>query len=314
MHSVPLPRWPRIFRSDHDEKHHESLQTALASAQRDLSQAKREHDSARKEFSQVEQILNNTKSSAASLTTFLGCGVSGPTDHSSLCLKAAELMVELEDVEYRLSEAKDRTQPAALSRVERECADAHLNLEHLNARLNEMRQRIASGRRELFMILTSEDWAKASEAETERQIADRIYKHLKSEMKHAAGNADPPVPTAPTCHVHAGRARLIRRKLELELQIHEATIERACAQIRRKVTIGTLLDDLAKLDAALRALGLEGLNLKELKQKHLPEGPLTPLKRPMSSAAALPAPAELAHETGKRSHSDLKRPIQKTRV
>jgi hypothetical protein len=178
--------------------------------------------------------------------------------------------------------------------------------------LKETQQSIMDAQFELFDILASESWRRGSDAAAESEIADRVHMHLQSQVKRAleAQYSESPPAARPDQDLPAVQ-RLLHRRMEVEQQLHEAQFQRCCAQIRRRVTIATLLDDLTRLDASLRALGQEGFNLTELRKNYLPEGPLSPLKRPKSSGAGVRKVEQLTARKVVRPNSDLKRPLKR---
>ena len=66
------------------------------------------------------------------------------------------------------------------------------------------------------------------------------------------------------------------------------------------------------LDAALNALGVDGIDVDKHRRRCLPEGPLSPLKRPKSSNASVRGSKSdyLTGVSAGRSKSDIKRPIR----
>jgi hypothetical protein len=307
----PQPhRIPTIFSRIGDEDSEELVSlTAQASVRCDLSRAKRDFDSAKQEFLQVQRILEDTSGAAVTLAGSLSRGISSTPEHGALRIRTAVLILQLEEINFRLSEAKKLSESTTLSQIERERIESASKVEGLRRNLTEMQNRIRMGQTELFGIISSENWERATAAETERQISDRIYKFVTAEMKQLS--ADPPITSPTKSETDPRRIRPIQRRLELEKEVSEATQERTFAQTIRKVRIATLLDDIARFDAALRSLGEEGLNLKELERQHLPEGPLAPLKRPSSSAGVGRSPMEGMTVQLKRPNSDLKKRVRR---
>jgi IS5 family transposase len=92
---------------------------------------------------------------------------------------------------------------------------------------------------------------------------------------------------------------LLQRRMEAEQAYEDARYQRVCAQIKRRVTVAGLLDDLSKLDKALREAGGEGLDVDDLRKRHLPDGSLSPVKRPKTSS-------DITRVTTSRPNSDIK--------
>jgi hypothetical protein len=236
--------------------------------------------------------------------------MSSTPEHAALRRRVALLTIELEDLQYQFSEAQHQCQSSTIAQLERKRAESFQKVSSLQSQLNETQQSIRDSQFELFDILASESWRRASDAAAEREIADRVHVHLQSQVKRALESLhNDNLPAArtdlPTIQ------RLLHRRMELEQQLHEAQFQRCCAQIRRRVTIATLLDDLGRLDTSLRALGQEGFILSELRKNYLPEGPLSPLKRPKSSGAGVRKGEQLTARKVVRPNSDLKRPLKR---
>jgi DNA repair exonuclease SbcCD ATPase subunit len=305
------PKAPIFFdREDDDIKEPDHVQDKLAAARRNLSRAKRELESAQKELTQVQQLLDDTDSQAAALADSLSRGISSTPDHAAVRHRVARLTIELEDLQYQISDAQHHCQPPTIAQLERKRADVDQRIESLRSQLSETQQAIRDSQFELFGIFASENWRQASDAAADREIADRVHVHLQSQVKRALEAETTPAPSEAQRELPVVQ-RLLHRKMELEQPLHEAQFQRCCAQIRRRVTIATLLDDLTRLDTSLRALGQEGFSLSDLRKKYLPEGPLSPLKRPKSSGAGVRKGEQLTVRKVVRPNSDLKRPLKR---
>jgi chromosome segregation ATPase len=313
---------PAFFWRGGDEfKEREHLQDELTVAKRDLTRVKQQLEKARKEFEQVQQLLNDRDGQASTLADSLTRGQSSTAEHSLLRRRVAELTIEIENIQNRISEARQHSQPRAIGRLEQERADLFWQIESREHQIWETRERIRSAQFEYFGKLSSEGWRKASDAAREYQIADRIQEQLKAFVKKAFeeqnfgdSSAQPPLRAV----VEANRdlqplQMLLHRRMALEVQLDDAKFQRCCAQIRRRVTIATLLDDIARLDSALRALGEDGFDLMELQKAHLPEGPLTPLKRPRNTLAPVKPRGDVTARSSERPNSEVTRPVSATR-
>jgi hypothetical protein len=99
---------------------------------------------------------------------------------------------------------------------------------------------------------------------------------------------------------------LLVRRMGLEAEYAGIQQQRAFTQIRRRVTISALLDDLALLDRQLKAMGQDGLDVADLPRTYLPEGPPPPLKTPPATPMGM--------KSKPRPKSDLRLPINTSRL
>lgn len=83
--------------------------------------------------------------------------------------------------------------------------------------------------------------------------------------------------------------QLLNQKMQLDVQCQEIMRQRYATQIRRRVSIASLLNDIEKLDYALQDLGEEEIGVNDLRRSFLPDGPLSPIKmRKQSASLSMP--------------------------
>jgi hypothetical protein len=303
---------PRFFNRDDEFKEE---QTEDAPLQSELASAKRELEQAREEFRQAQTHLNDRDSLCASIADSIGHNDQCTPEHAELRRRIAALAIDIEETEHQIAEARAHTDPSMIAQLERERSDYLRHVESLDRELFETQERIKHTQLELFRLFASEDWRTASAMAAERQITSRILERSRTNVDKALEVQTPRAPSNPPRKVvDVEIQRLLEQRKLLDQQCQKAVQQRWCAQIRRRVKVASLLDDLTSLDAALRALGDEGFDVGGLRMKYLPEGPLTPLKQRAQTASGERVKKGLAaFETG-RSKSDLKRPIRGRRL
>ncbi|OHT15255.1 hypothetical protein TRFO_14297 [Tritrichomonas foetus] len=307
-----------FFRGGDEYKENEHLQSEYFAAKNECKRAKKELDEARAEYEKVKAILDDKEGHAVALAESLGGNNAVTTEHANLRKKIAELTVDIEDINHSILEAKSHASPSTVAAMDRERSSYFLTIENLQLKLEQMEKSTQNRQNKLFEIISSPEWHEAIQISCEHQIQFRINENLRLRIKNAFeqqnygdSSQQPPLKRVIDNSNYPELHQLLQRRHQLQIQCQEMVQERTFAQIRRRVSIATMLDELAKLDDALVSLGEEGINLNELRRMYLPDGPLTPLKRPKSSAT--PSRSQSGCITPKcatgRSRSDIKRPF-----
>jgi hypothetical protein len=275
-------------------KEAEHLQSELVTAQTNLDLAKVELEEARAEFHNVQLLLNNKEGQAIAIAESFGASSSSTAEHASLRRRVAELTLDMEDLDHKIGDAIRHGHPTCLAQLERERSAHFLEIANLDRQIHGIAQRIRQCKLNQIELLVSDDFHRASIVTVEHEIGVRIHEFLRSQTHQAfeAQNCTetPRVPVIPvdTTSTDARKLQLLlNQRMDLEADYLIAHQQRAFAQIRRRVIISALLDDIALLDAALQAIGQESLNVEQLRQSYLPEGPFSPLATQKMTASAL---------------------------
>lgn len=313
-----------FWRGDDEFKEVETIQNQHTQAKSELSRAKHELEAARAEYNNVLAVYENKEQHAVALAQSLGNESSTTSESANLRRRIAELTLDIEDLEHRIEDAKIHSLPSTIEQLDREKSQLFLSVEKLRSKYEETQQKILKQQIDLFSILVSQDWREAITTSAEHQIAFRIKQQLSNSVQCAFEKQNfPNFPVTQKKQTPTNSQKdtkeakdlqiLLQKRSQLVQQCNEAAYKRNCAQIRRRVIIASMLDDLQRLDSALKSLGKEGLNIDQLKRSYLPEGPLSPLKRPKSSVLTARGRTELSPLTTGRSKSDIKRPFATTR-
>jgi hypothetical protein len=302
---------PRLFSGDGDQFTDSEPPSDDTPARSELADAKLELAAARSDFEQVQNNLNDKSTLALSIANSIGHNSSSSPEHADLRRRIAELTVEIEETEHKIEEARSSIDPALIVAREKERNEYFRQVETLDRELAETQQRIRQRQFDLFRLLSSDDWEKATAAAAERQIMSRIHDRLRSILDNATKEHNSGTTGSPVKSVPPAIQALLDERARLERECRQAEQQRWCAQTSRRVNIASRLDNAKLLDAALRALNAVGLDVPGLSKEYLPDGPLTPLKPRAKTPTGVRAKQQgLADvETG-RSKSDLKRPIR----
>ena len=311
-YQTPSFVWRSCDETDHDSEY--SL------AQSDLKKAKEAMEKARKEFEMVQKAYNDKEKRIVELAESLGGNSSSTAEHMRLRKGIAELTIELEDIEMKLNETQKNSSPGAILQLEQEKMTYFVCIQNLKQQIEETEKRIKQQQRELFEILVSDEWRDATAIATEHQITMRIKENMDrnvttafQEQNFDSKNQTPKKKIIETNKPDFQKLQsLLAKRALLKQEYQKAQHERCCAQIRRKVTLACMLDELQRLDATLKSLGDEGIDVEQYRKAYLPEGPLSPLKRPKSSDASIRGGRKepTAGQGTGRSKSDLNRPIR----
>ncbi|OHS97154.1 hypothetical protein TRFO_36678 [Tritrichomonas foetus] len=326
-----------FFRSNDDLNTTDNIQNEYTLAKEDLTRAKKQLEEANCEFSSVKDILDDRDGHAIEYAESLMGNNHGQlsknslnSEQANLRRKIAELTVEVESLDFQLADVKRYVQPDIVEQMEHDRTTYFNLIKNQKSKLAQIQKKTRDQQIRLFNILISQQWHDATKTATEHQIACRIKSILSSHIKTPDSPSSSKSPNhgsfskADSLHqtfdgsnnqisiekVSPEIKLLIQKKHQLEQECQEAQNRRICAQVRRRVSIASLLDELQRLDAALRTLDQEGLRVSELRRNYLPEGPFSPMKRPKSSAEAARSRAELAPKQPGRSQSDIKRLIR----
>jgi hypothetical protein len=279
---------PFFFRGDDEFKEREHLQSESTMLQSNLLIAKKSLESTRQEFYEVQFAFNEKEGQTVKIATSLPQGPYLTTEHARLRRRVLDLIADLEEVQRRIEEARQRAQLTTIGQLERERTEYFLNIESLGSDMREVQHQIENSHLDMFQLLSGDSWREASAAAIEHQIADRIHDTLKGQVKRAFedqnyGDRQPPPMKAVVDAASpdfTALQDLLQRRMEAEQACEHARFQRTCAQIRRRVTVAAMLDGLSRLDEALRDAGDQGVDIEDLRKRHLPEGALSPVKRP----------------------------------
>ena len=303
-----------FFSRDDEFKETDQTQSDFASAQQDLARAKRDLETVRGEFTSVQTLFNDREGRIADILASLDPNSSATPEHAQLLRRVAELTLDIEDTESRLCDARKYSDANAIARLEKEKKTYFSCIQNLDEEIGETEKRIRTRQLELFKILTSDAWHEVTATAAEHQITMRVKESLEQAAKSAAAEASlrDLKSRDEQCEVSPELQALLKARAQLSQQCQVAQQQRIRAQIRRRVTIACLLEDLQRLDAALNALGVDGIDVEKHRRRCLPEGPLSPLKRPKSSNASVRGSKSdyLTGVSAGRSKSDIKRPIR----
>jgi hypothetical protein len=244
-----------------------------------------------------------------SIADSIGHNASCTAEHAELRRRVAELTVEIEETEHKINAARTSIDVTLIAERERERDDYFRQIEDLDRELAETQQRIRHRQFELFRLLGSEEWEKATAAAAENQIVSRIHDRLKSAWENAKKEQNAVRAKTTGKPIPAATQALLDERGMLERECREAEQQRWCAQTSRKVNIASRLENAKLLDAALTAIGAVGLDVARLRKEYLPDGPLPPRQRAKTATGVREKQGLADVETG-RSKSDLKRPIR----
>lgn len=301
---------PSFFSQDDEFSESDHVSGDLTSAQQDLAQAKRALEAARSEFASVQDVFNDREARISELVASLSASSGSTPEHAQLLQRIAELTFDIEDTESRLTEARKYSNAASITQLEKEKANYFSCIANLNQKIRETEKRIRKQQFELFDIFVSEQWHETTAMAAEHQITMRVKENLERASRNAADEAKSTQPKRGDFSPQI--QALLDKRAELTRQCHEAQQQRTAMQFRRRVTIACILEDLRRLNAALIALGEPGIDVERHRRQFLPEGPLSPLKRPKSSNASVRGSKSdyLTGVSTGRSKSDIKRPIR----
>lgn len=306
-----------FWRGSDEFKETEHIQKTCATAKDDLTRVRQELEEARKEFFDVEKELNDKEKQAVTLAQSLGSSSSTTAEHAKLRRQIAELTLEIEEIQKKLSDVKAHAQPSTILQLEKERMSYFVCVENLNLNIKQTQEQIREKQLELYELLASEKWRAATNTSIEHQITMRICENVKGSVKSAFekqnfgdSKLQPTMKKVVNPTDNQALLELLQNRTELEYQCQQIEHQRCSAQIRRRVVAACLLEDLQRLDMALRSLGEEGIDIEGLRRRYLPEGPLSPMKRPRSSGSARGSRTDLLAKKESRSKSDIKRPIR----
>ena len=278
----------------------------------DLLLAKQQLEETLAEYNSAESILRNCTSQATDYAESLISRKSESAEQASLKRQIAELVVEVEELSYALEDEKRYVDPDTLEQMENDIKEYNKEIQGQRRKLKAIQKKVQEETMRLLGMLTNDKWREAVSTLTEHQIATRIRNELTTNVKPSADAREKQKEEmVPVDSVKSELLPLLQKRRQLELECQETQNRRKAAQVRKRVNIANLLDELQRLDMALKTLGHEGIQLNELRRNYLPEGPYSPMKRPKSSGEASRGKYELTPKTTTgRSQSDLKRPIK----
>lgn len=303
-------------RDEDDDKEFEASQKDYSNARQELSRVKHDLEDAKSEYSNVISTFNDRESFASSLSEQFGSNSNESAENTKIRHRIALLAIEIEDIEHKIQENKKKCISSKLDQLEKERTMYSTCIVNLRKDDQQIKTAIRQKQVELFDILMSERWREAIETSAEHQIAYRIRQQLQNnELSEFQQTNEPTLQMQLVQQLSnlpdtAKLRELLQNQVDLIKQRNQAQYKRFCAQIRRRVKIASMLDDLQRLDCALRSLGQEGLCISDLRRQYLPEGPLSPLKRPKSSTSTARGRTELSTNSSGRSKSDIKRPYR----
>lgn len=293
-------------------KEAEHLQGEYIQAKTDYIKAKKELDEVTKEYQAVSEQFDNKEGQAVALASALG-GVSSATEENAKLQKEiARLSIEINEIEQKITEAKQRSNPTYIGQLEKERATTYVSVERMQHSCDQTDKEIEEMKRELYEILTSDKWREACQINAEHNIVLREQKKLKSdvnkafeEQNYATKQTDGTIRVRtvdnPQLQALTG---LISQRDDLQNKLFAATHDRCMAQIYRRVILSSKLDQIEQLNDVLKELNMDDdvIDVEALRQKHLPEGALSPIKRP-STAMSKREP---------KGNSQIKRPFSST--
>ena len=285
---------PQFFWRGGDEfKEREHLQADYLQAKKEHTKAKRELEETKKEYEQVNELLSNRDKQACALASALGGGSQTTEENSKLNKQIAKLTLEISDIEDKISEASQRTQPVYISQLEKERATSYIAVEKLSHESDTLKREIDDMTQEFYALLTSQEWLDANNINAQHQIISREKAKMRQEVNrlfeeqnYAKENKKEQalrVRTDGNQHLMQ-LSDLSKKRDNLQNKLAKVQHERFMAQTYRRIMISSKLDIISQLNNALAELGLEQVNVEELKQKYLPDGPLPPVKKRPSTA------------------------------
>ena len=317
-----------FFRGGDEFNESERLKNELSTAQFDLKRAKRELEDAQREYDKVKAILDDREGHAVALAESLGGTSFVTSEHAQLRRKIAKLTVDIEDISRSIDEARTHASIGTVSAMDRERATYFLNIENLHVKIKKTQSSRQKQQVKLFRIIASDEWREASIKRCENQIQMRINEQLRKHVKHAFEQQNYGDNIQNTqIHKFVDNnsisspeiQQLLQQRFLLNMQCQELTFQRTFSQIKRRVSIAAILDDLEKVGQILEAVGEEGINIEDLRKKYLPDGPLTPIKRASSGTTSqnrskASSRAVSPRNAKGRSKSDIKRPFRSNRT
>lgn len=302
---------PQFYWRGGDEfKEAEHLQSDYLQTKREHSKVKKELEEIQNEYREVNEALTNREEQAVALASSLGGASATTGENSRLNKEIAKLTVEISDIEEKITEASERTQPVYLAQLERERSQIYVAVERLTHDLESTQKEIHDLNQEYYSLLTSDEWMDANMINSQYQIINRerlklrseVNKHFEDQNYAKESKPDTSNRTKKSISSTANVAELLDQSEIYQNQLNSASHNRFMAQTTRKVLVATKLDIIAQLNTILSDLNLEEVNIDELKDKYLPDGPLTPTKRPATQLSS----------RGVKTARSIRRPLSKT--
>ncbi|KAK8887210.1 hypothetical protein M9Y10_038248 [Tritrichomonas musculus] len=325
---------PFFFRGGDEFKENEHLQSEYSAAKNDLKRAKKELLEARSEYEKVKSILDDKEGRAVALAETLGGTNTITTENAQYRRQIADLAVEIDELRYKISEARTHASISTIAAIDRERSSYFLTIENLQVKLQELKNNTQEKKLRLYEIFASPEWHERSRITCEFEITYRFHEYLQKFCKSSFeqqnfGDSNTQAPlkrtfdqsffTTSSLLDNSSTAtsmkstmnkdnfnlqqqqiasqqnalqdlqQLINQRMQLDIQCQEIMRERYATQIRRRVSIASLLNDIEKLDYALQDLGEEEIGVDDLRRAFLPDGPFTPIKmRKHSSSLSMP--------------------------
>lgn len=321
-----------FFRGGDEFKENEHLQSEYIAAKNDLKRAKKELLEARTEYEKVKSILDDKEGRAVALAESLGGSNTITSENVQYRRQIADLAVEIDDLQYCISEARLHSSIGTIAAIDRERSSYFLNIENLQVQIQKLKNNTQEKKLRLYEIFASPEWHERTRIASEFEITYRFHEYLKKFCKSSFeqqnfgdSGSQPPLKRtfdqnffSPTSAKESSLAttsvkssvnkdnltqqqiasqqnlfqelqQLINQKMMLDVQCQEIMRQRYATQIKRRVSIASLLNDIEKLDYALQDLGEEEIGINDLRRSFLPDGPFSPIKmRKQSASLSMP--------------------------
>lgn len=319
-----------FFRGGDEFKENEHLQSEYIAAKNDLKRAKKELLEARSEYEKVKSILDDKEGRAVALAESLGGSNTITTENVQYRRQIADLAVEIDELRYKINEARSHASIGTIAAIDRERSSYFLTIENLQVQIQELKNTAQEKKLRLYEIFASPEWHERTRITSEFEITYRFHEYLKKFCKSsfeqqnfgdsssqqplkrtfdqsffsptsAKENSSPVSSMKSTINkdgltqqqqqitsqqnLFQELQQLINQRMQLDLQCQEIMRQRYETQIRRRVSIASLLNDIEKLDYALQDLGEEEIGINDLRRSFLPDGPFSPIKMRKHSAS-----------------------------
>ena len=260
------------FRGDDVLKEPEYLIKEKQDLELQLKQVTKELEKEKKIYDQTNEELKKRDEFTVSLASALGSESEATAKNAGLRHQLAELTTKIEGTERAISKFKSQQQQPVITAYQKEKAYYETEIEDLRIHILDGMEDIKDGKEALGRVVCSDEFATANIATGLLHAKKSYYSYLRKELTgkinqinstSSSGLLKGPQPKLPV-----EIENLIARKQKLNTQ--KAALEREC---KRKTLTGrdtaiALVNQIARMNEILVALGGEKLETQELKDKY----------------------------------------------